>query len=613
MIAAIEDLETALGQDEVIQPIVSSASKHWSIRSFCGCVALALLVGTSLGCSALFSSKTTDQAVAQFNPEAKGPTVFELKADEKRSTRGMVVSSSREASEIGAAVLESGGNAIDAAFAAGIALGVAEPSESGLGGITYMLVRLADGRQIAIDGSGPVPMKVKPERIRELAKNNQPYGVELSTVPGTLAALDHARDRYGTRSLRELLAPAIELADRGYRITEFGQTALTSYYNDVMQSEHLKHIVLIGGSRIPTKRHVIKRPLLAATLRQISAGGAQEFYKGVIAKRISKDMKARGGFLRAADLALLRARELQPARGSYRGKEIVSFPSPGSGDGLIHALNIIERLPSETVTDLSANRVEMLAKTFEVVLDDHHHYFMQAHERALTPTYPSLPLASKRASAVLGGVEVREAGRTLAPWNVGDSAETTQISIIDRHGNVVSLTQTLGRLYGSKTACPGLGFPYNNLLEGAPSISPTFINPTYMAPSIVVDDGKPYLVLGSAGSSRIPGILAGVISGVVDRGLGLREAIEEGRIVYGVERPGLHLEIMPPNTMAQVEQLKQRGYEEIFLARLPTPMGRLSRFGAVNAIQFDAQTGTMIGVGDPRRHGSAVGVREDAD
>ncbi|MCP4903187.1 MAG: hypothetical protein GY906_40005 [bacterium] len=555
-------------------------------------------------------TETPDETVVLNNPQAKGPPIFELRAVAERSSKGMVVSSSREASEVGARILESGGNAVDAAVAAALALGVVEPSESGLGGITYLLLHLADGRSVAIDGSGPVPLNIDSERIFEMAENSQNFGIELATVPGTLAALEHAREKYGTRTLPQLLEPAIELADHGYHITAFGQTALMGYYDEVAQSRYLKRIVLIRGIEIPSPDQVITRPLLARTLRLIAARGIDEFYRGSIAKQISRDMKRRGGYLCENDFALFQVRELEPVRGSYRGKEIVSFPSPGSGSGLIHALNILEQLPQATIARDSVDRYELLTKVFKAVHLDHHMYFLEPEGRIPGLTYPSLMMATERASEILNNEPVEAAGKTPAPWHTADSAETTQISVMDRLGNVVSLTQTLGRLYGSKTACPRLGFPYNSLLEGAPELEPMTINPTYMAPSIVLDAGTPYLVLGSAGSSRIPGILAGVISNCIDRKMNLRDAIEAGRIVWGAESPGFHVEIIPPITEDQVTELRRRGFKDVYLARLPTPMGRLARFGAVNAIQAHPKRRTLIGVGDPRRHGCAVGVKK---
>ena len=186
---------------------------------------------------------------------------------------------------------------------------------------------------------------------------------------------------------------------------------------------------------------------------------------------------------------------------------------------------------------------------------------------------------------------------------------TTQISVIDRWGNAVSITQSLGRFFGNKKAPPGLGFPYNSFLEGAGELTSRAPIPTFMSPSIVVKDNNVLLVLGSASSGRIPGVVATVISNVVDRQFGVRQAVLAPRILWStMQKQGIYAEVFGPITSKQVNQLGRFGYGSIFRAKLPVKQSRFSRFGAVNAVYLDPRSGVMTGVGDPRRNGSALGA-----
>jgi gamma-glutamyltranspeptidase/glutathione hydrolase len=191
-----------------------------------------------------------------------------------------------------------------------------------------------------------------------------------------------------------------------------------------------------------------------------------------------------------------------------------------------------------------------------------------------------------------------------------DDGNTTQISIVDRWGNAVSLTQSLGRFFGNKLASPDLGFPYNSLLEGERELEARAPIPTTMCPTIVVQDGEVLLVLGSGASNRIPGVVATVVSNVVDREFDLREAVLAPRILWGPYKGrSFYAEIFPPITTEQINELGAFGYEPILRAQPPARLSSFSRFGSVNAVHFERESGVMTGVGDPRRNGTALGAR----
>jgi gamma-glutamyltranspeptidase/glutathione hydrolase len=523
----------------------------------------------------------------------------------------MVATATLESTRAAAGVLEEGGNAIDAAVAASFTLGVVDPGDSGLGGAVYILVHMADGRSVAIDGSAVVPFAIDRQRLAELAEQQQKRGIELVAVPGALAAVDHAVTRYGTRPLGQLVMPAIEFAEHGYRPNAFQRTTIGSYLEDVLDSDYLRFIVLDDGQFLPSGERPICRPEFAQTLRRIADSGAADFYRGAIADLIEKDMRRRGGFVRRSDLGILSVTELEPVRGTYRGFDILSFPFPGSGAAVVHALDILENFDPRFLSEDTVDRNQVVAESYHIAFEDFQRAASQGFSSAggLGTGLPSKELASSRAALITPGRALTESEFPSVRQITDLDGNTTQVSVVDRWGNAVSLTQTLGRFFGSKVATPGLGFPYNNLLEGELFLRTRSVIPTSMAPTIVLEEGEVMLVLGSAGSSRIPGVIASVISHVIDRGLGLGDAIAAPRVLWGTgDQAGVYVEIYPPIGARQADELDRRGYDPVFRAHLPTPMSRLSRFGAVNAVHLDRRTRVATGVGDARRLGVALGA-----
>ena len=252
-----------------------------------------------------------------------------------------------------------------------------------------------------------------------------------------------------------------------------------------------------------------------------------------------------------------------------------------------------------------------MAEAFHIAIGDHDRMLAdrssvatQSRERLLTKEF-----AAERAALIQLGHPV--VSYEFPPSSEGETEDgnTTQISIVDRWGNAVSLTQSLGRFFGNKMTTPSLGFPYNSLLEGMGDLQARESIPTFMCPSIVVRDGEVLLVLGSASSTRIPGVVATVISNVVDRQLDLREAVLAPRVLWdNSSNPRVYAEIFPPITEEQIDELARFGYEPIFRAQLPVKQSRFARFGAVNAVLFDRYSRIMTGVGDPRRNGNAIGA-----
>jgi gamma-glutamyltranspeptidase/glutathione hydrolase len=559
--------------------------------------------------AALPACRTVPEAPEE---EGVGPVVYRLETDERQSIHGMVAAANAESTQIAVEILEAGGNAIDAAVAAAFALGVSDPGDCGLGGTTYILIRLADGRATAIDGSAVVPLRVDLQRLAKSHEAQKERGMELAAVPASLAALEYAASNYGTLPLAELIEPSIDLAKRGYHATPFQEVSIRSYFDEILKSDYLKYFVLDNGETPPSVATLQCRPILASTLRRIAVGGSHEFYRGSMAAEIEADMAGRGGFVSRDDLGILRIGELTPLHGTYRDTEVLAFPHPSMGGAVIEALNILERYPPDLLAADTVSRHQIVAEAFHIATVDHDRLLENGapvtsidRERLLTKEF-----AADRAALIEPGRALVNDEFPPGQREEEDDGNTTQISVVDRWGNAVSLTQSLGRFFGNKVATPNLGFPYNSLLEGESAPRAREAIPTTMCPSIVVRDGEVLLVLGSGSSTRIPGIVATVISNVVDRNLGLRDAVLAPRILWGPFKGStFYAEIFPPITEAQVDELGSFGYEPIRRARPPARLSNFSRFGSVNAAHFDRESRVMTGVGDPRRSGHACGAR----
>ena len=538
----------------------------------------------------------------------------QLRAVEATSTNGMVVCSSEVAARAGARILEAGGNAVDAAVAAAFALGVGEIGASGLGGQTYMLICPVSGACVAIDGSVVAPLRASRPELQRLKDEGRFYGPKLVAAPATLAALTLALDRYGTKPLADVMAPAIEAAEAGVVFSPAMQTYVDGYLDKLRESPYLARVLLENDLYVWGLSHTYCFPDLACTLRRIAGEGPAVFYTGEIGDTIAADLEHGGGYVRRDDLARVRAVERRPFSGSYRGFEIVSFPLPGAGGSLIEALHILESFPPEKMRRDSPERYELQIEAARLAMADDH--------SARQPTYEAGAFLLDRARAQQRAGLIRP-DRALTPKELGDTEltpwverDTTQLSVVDRFGNAVSVTQTLSRIFGAYTAAPGLGFPYNGLLEGFDFEHPesrSFLLPlrppfTTQSPTIVRRNGKPFLVLGSVGSGRITSAVLLAISNVVDQGMDLRAAVEAPRVLWGGNQENrLYLELAGPITDALADRLAKRGYANIFRLHFPPRQVDLNAFGCVNAVLVQPD-GTLVGVGDPRRQGVAIGA-----
>jgi gamma-glutamyltranspeptidase / glutathione hydrolase len=489
----------------------------------------------------------------------------------------MVATAFPEASAAGVAVLARGGNAVDAAVAAGWALAVCEPSASGLGGQSLLMIRLANGRATVLAGWARAPRAASRATITGA---QQRRGLRACAAPTTPGTLDCAQRRFGRLGRAEVLEPAIVLAEEGYRPTSLQRRQLRWCRDALAADDGARHF--LDGDR-----DVFRQPRLARTLTRISEQGAEDFHRGSLAQEIVSDMRSRDGLISAQDLASAgRPTELDPLRVRFAGADLLTMPPPGGGIEL--ALALLE-LDAEA---LGEHWQGACAAAVRVA-------FALREQRGWGPgdwlreTGGALP-------------EHRGASPAHVQSGAEEAGETTHVCAADAMGNVVSLTQSIQSLYGAKAAHPDLGFLYNNYLRTCPRrphghrLAPGAFARSNAAPTLVLDDhGRTRLALGAAGSRRIISSLVQVLTAVLLRDEHLDDA---------VAMPRVHARL---DGTAWVERDALCGPLEADLTRrgfaITPKAARSFAMGAVQAIACD-RDGTFVGVADGRRDGEPSGI-----
>jgi len=470
------------------------------------------------------------------------------------SHQGIVVAAERRAAKIGAKILAQGGNAADAAVAVGFALAVTFPRAGNIGGGGFMLVHMADEDEtVAIDYRETAPAAASRDMYLDEngAVDNDAIRAShrASGVPGTVAGLLYAHDKYGKLSRRQVMAPAIRLAERGYPISYFAAAMLEDYREALSRNDAARAMFFKPGGAGYQPGEVIKHRALARTLRAISRRGRDGFYKGWVADAIANDMAANGGLITREDLASYKVAERMPLVGTYRGLEVHSMPPPSSGGvHLIQMLNMLEtRAPQASGGD-SADALHFLAEIMRYAFADRAEYlgdtdFVDAPVDGL--------IAKEYAAALAANIQPDKAGVStdIGPGDPYpyDSPETTHFSVIDRDGNMVANTYTLNLSFGSKIVIPGTGIVMNNEMDdfsaapGAPNffglvgneknaIEPGKRPLSSMTPALLFKDGAPFMAVGGAGGSRIITSVLQLVINVVDRGMNVADATDHPRI-----------------------------------------------------------------------------------
>ena len=506
----------------------------------------------------------------------------------------LVVSVHGEASKAGVSVMRKGGNAVDAAVATGFALAVVHPAAGNIGGGGFMLVRLANGEVHFLDYREKAPKAASRNMYLDEKGNVIPnaslVGYKAIGVPGSVAGLVYAQRHWGKLPLSTVMAPAIRLAREGVEVT----------YEEAQSMQRDKYLEQFPDSKRIFQRNgqfyqpgeIFRQPELARTLQRIAAN-PDDFYKGAMARELAAEMSSHGGLITAEDMAAYEVKERQPVRGNYRGYEIISAPPPSSGGiTLLETLNILEGYNLGRFGNRSADSIHLTVEAFRRAFYDRAEFLGD-------PDFSQLPVPQlidkKYADAWRGSLDMMRSSGSKelrrpsgfgqldrqaslhAPYVGRESENTTHYSVVDEQGNAVAVTTTLNDGFGARVTAGKLGFLLNDemddftskpgipngygLIQGeANSIAPGKRPLSAMAPTIVLKDGKLFLVLGSPGGPRIISTVANILIGVVDYGMDIQQAVNATRFHHQWEPDELFMERVgiSPDT---IKLLEARGHK----------------------------------------------------
>jgi gamma-glutamyltranspeptidase/glutathione hydrolase len=507
----------------------------------------------------------------------------------------MVASAHTLASRAGVELLKAGGNAVDAAVAAAFAIGVVEPNSNGIGGEGLMVIYLVKNRRaIAIDYRSEAPAAAAyPEGVPS-------SGHAAAAVPGTVAGLCLAVQKYGKLPLARVLEPAIQLAADGFVVSLTLARMILDNSEALSQEESLAKVFCPDGFPLEAGE-TLKNPGLAESLRKIAAGGRDVFYRGELAERITAEMQARGGFITENDLAAYRAIEREPVRGRYRGYTLISAPPPVGGAAVLEIMQILERFDLRPHGPLSPARIHLMAEAMKRGLADFRAFVA---DPAFAPV-PVYSLLSKRYSkARASEIDPMRISKAIAPGEPAKekSPSTTSLSVVDQDGNMVALTQTISDFFGAKMMVAGTGIILNNEMKnfsagGVNAFAPGKRMRTTIAPTIIVKGNKPFAAIGTPGAARILTTTPLLISNLIDYGMGIQEAIDLPRFFPSDEELTVEPRL-PGETVAALEKM---GYTL-------KPLDPFDLFfGGAQGIIIHPKTKMRIGGADPRRDGAVVG------
>ena len=552
---------------------------------------------------------------------------------------GMVVSAQALASAAGVAMLEQGGNAVDAAVAVGYALAVVYPAAGNLGGGGFMTLRVADGRAIFLDFREKAPLAATPDmfldQAGDIVKGRSTDTWLAVGVPGSPAGLDAARARYGKLPRAAVLAPAIRLAREGFILTA-GDVALLKLGTAAFSRDSATASIFLPGGHTLEPGDRLMQPDLARTLEALSVDGPDAFYRGLIGDAIVAASQSSGGILQKADFEAYKIREMAPVSCSYRGFLVQSSPPPSSGGVVLcEILNILEGYDLRSAGFHSAVEVHLLVESMR-------HAFYDRNSQLGDPDFVQNPIGrlldSTYAAAIRTKIKSDEATPSKDFANgmlPHEGTNTTQLSVMDRDGNAISVTYTLNDWFGIHRVVPGTGILMNNEMDdftskpGSPNmfglvqgeanaIAPGKTPLSSMSPTIVSREGHPVLVIGSPGGPRIITTTLEVIVNLIDHGMTVQEAINAPRIHHQMLPDTVYIErfALSADTKALLEQ---HGYK--FTESAPwgvaegiaagAPRLTQSGFGSAQSLNIgipELPGATLFGAHDPRGPaGAAIG------
>ena len=536
-----------------------------------------------------------------------------------KARHGMVSSAEVHASTVGMEILRQGGNAVDAAVAVGFALAVTFPQAGNLGGGGFMVIRMADGRTTTIDYRERAPAKATRSMFLDSAGNFVParsqQGYLSAGVPGSVAGLLMALEKYGTQSRKGVISPSVRLAERGFRVSERFAADLNAMVRSFGTHPSTRAVFACPSGEWKEGDTLVQRDL-GLTLRRVMEQGRDGFYRGRISDMIERQMKQNGGLITAEDLREYEAVERPPVRSTYRGYEIISMGPPSSGGVLlIHLLNLLEPFDMKQKGFNSSETIGLMAEAMKLAFADRAEFLGDPDfYQVPTATLLSKKYADARRALLDTTRAVPSVSISHGTIQNPEAGQTTHYSVVDRQGNAVSVTTTLNSWFGCGVVVDGAGFFLNNEMDdfaakpGAPnqfgllggeanSVQPKKRMLSAMTPTVVLKNGSPWLITGSPGGSTIITTVLQIILNVVDHGMDLQEAVDAPRIHHQwrpdtlwYEHRGLSRDV--------VVNLEKRGY---------TVVERPGYQGWVEAIMIDRRHGWYLGASDPRGSGASVG------
>lgn len=555
----------------------------------------------------------------------------------QRAEHGMVVSVHELASQAGVDMLKAGGNAVDAAVATGFALAVVHPSAGNIGGGGFMLIRMHDGETHFLDYREKAPGRATATMYQDKQGNVVPNlsreGYLAVGVPGSVKGMVHAQQQFGKLTLKQVMAPAIELARHGFAL-DFSDARSMSNDRGMANYPDSRRIFQNSGKGW-RQGDIFRQPELARTLQRIVAA-PDDFYTGKMAQEFAEFMQQGGGLITARDLANYEVKDRQAVRGSYRGLEILSAPPPSSGGiALIEMLNILEGYDLAKAGYLSAESIHLITEAYRRAFYDRAQFLgdpefsdvpvMRLTDRSyavkwrdsIDPQMASKSADLKRPEMFAELTRYANQHPVMAPGK--EPLETTHYSVVDAAGNAVAVTTTLNGGFGAKVTVGSLGFLLNNEMDdftskaGSPNmfgliqseenaVGPNKRPLSAMTPTIVLKDGKLWLVLGSPGGPTIITTVANVLMGVEDFGLNIQQAVNAPRFHHQwiPDRILMDRNRFSPDT---IQLLKARGHDVALGG-----WGDTGSWGDAECIQIDLETGMRLGASDARNEsGKALG------
>ncbi|MBY0495000.1 MAG: gamma-glutamyltransferase [Cyanobacteria bacterium] len=546
------------------------------------------------------------------------------------SDTGMIASGHALASEAGIRILKNGGNAIDAAVAAWAVQGLTEPEMTGLGGDMFMLIYIAKTGEVKfINGTGVAPMAATVDFYKN--KGGIPdQGILSVSVPGSVAGAELAAKTYGTRPLAELLAPAIELADRGFPVTEALAGAIRG--SAAKLSPSAKEIWYRNNQPLGFGERVIQKDL-ANTLREIGSKGSAAFYQGPVAEKFAAYMKAEGGLIDARDLAAIKANEDAPVHINYKGVEVYECPPNSQGFVMLQALNILEGMNVRYMRHNSAPYLHAVTESLKLAFADRNKYVA---DPKFTPNIPMREMLSKEYAAVRRALidpdkaiageapfgnprsPVTSSQQQIAyssPQSVDhtqvitgeENGHTTYLAVIDKDRNMVSVTSSLLSIFGSGHVVKGAGFVLNNRMAyyGLEEDDINVLRPgkrvrQTINPALALKDGKPYMVFGTPGADTQPQAQLQFFLNVAEFGMNVQQALEQESIVSTSFKSSYYPhaaegKLQVPSTLPKhvLDELAAMGHK--------LDIRNVRGVGSVKAIIINPKTGVLMGGVSPTR------------